>query len=157
MTKPKAKPPKLKLRGEPTEDELQASIANLLDWVLTEDVVWSHFPAGGYELGVAASARLYRLGLKKGFPDIEICYTPGRTLWLEVKTRFGVTSKAQRKKHEQLQAIGHPVVVVRRVEDVLAALETYGVPYKKVRLAETYSVKTQAVASANETAAASAP
>lgn len=136
--KTKVPTPRLKLRGEPDEDQLHKSIADLLDWVLTEDVVWSHFPAGGYELGPAARGRLWRLGLKQGFPDLVICYAPLKTLWLEVKTRFGVTSRAQKRKHEQLRAIGHPVVVVRSVEDVLAALETFGVPYRKVRLAEAY-------------------
>lgn len=143
MTKPKAKAPRLRLKGEPTEDELQASIANLLDWVLGDDVDWTHIAHGGYELGPAARGRLFRLGLKKGFTDLVICYSGGRTLWLEVKTRFGVTSQAQRRRHERMQANRHQVVVVRCVEDVLAALETYGVPYKKVRLAEMYRGETK--------------
>lgn len=139
VTAPKeARAPKLKLTGEPNEDELQQSIADLLDWVLDEDVDWSHFPAGGYQLNGAARGRLYRLGLKPGFPDILICYSGGRDLWLEVKTRFGVTSQAQKKRHERLRANGHPVVVVRCVDDVLAALRTHKVPFKEVRLGGGY-------------------
>ena len=139
MTEAKeARAPRLKLNGEPTEDQLHQSIADLLKWILPDDVGWSHFPAGGYALSRGGGARLYRLGLTTGWPDLMITYSGGRTLWLEVKTRFGVTSRAQRKRHEQLQANGHPVVVVRRASDVIAALETYGVPFKKVRLADAY-------------------
>lgn len=127
-----------RLNGEPDEDALQESIADLLDWILPDEVVWSHFPAGGYQLSKAAAARLYRLGLKRGIPDICVWYAGGRTLGMEVKTRRGVASTAQKGVHARLQAAGHPVVIVRCVEDVLAALRTYGVPYLKARLAEGY-------------------
>ena len=146
---------KLRLNCDPDEDALQQSIADLLDWILPAEIAWSHFPAGGYQLTKAAQARLYRLGLKRGWPDIEIAYSRGRTLRLEVKTRHGRLSRQQEDRIAQLQALGHPVVVVRRVEDVIAALRTYDVPYKRARLAEGFDGK--AVEGRSETAQASRP
>lgn len=127
---------------DPSEDQFQESIANLLDAILPGDqVAWSHFPAGGYFLSPAARARLYRLGLKRGFPDIIICYSQGRVLWLEVKTPTGVISPAQRSMHLLLRQLGHTVVVVRRIEHVIAALMEYHVPFRKARLVESYYAK----------------
>ena len=138
----KTKPLKL-VYPDPSEDQLKHSIANLLDAILPEDqVLWSHFPAGGYELTPAARARLYRLGLKRGFPDILLCYSLGRILWLEVKTPTGVVSPAQRKVHLGLKKQGHNVVIVRRIEDVIKALMEYNVPFRRARLAESYHGKT---------------
>lgn len=133
----RAKPFKL-VPPDPSEDQLQKSIADLLEWILPEEVAWSHFPAGGYQLTRAAQARLLRLGLKRGFPDLMICYGRLKMLWMEVKTPTGVVSKQQEKRHAQLQALGHVVVVVRSVEQVLQALLTYGVPIRRARLDRSY-------------------
>lgn len=121
---------------DPSEDELQSSIADLLNAILMPGAaLFSHFPAGGYHLTEAARARLYRLGLRRGWPDIIICYSGGRSLWLEVKTPTGVLSHEQRTKHTELRCLGHTVLVVRSVEDVIAALITHGVPFRKARIA----------------------
>lgn len=124
---------------DPSEDQFQHSIVNLLDAILLADqVAWSHFPAGGYFLTPAARGRLYRLGLKQGFPDLVICYSMGRVLWLEVKTATGNVSPAQRAMHLLLRRLGHHVVVVRKIEHVIAALLEYGVPFRRNSIAEGY-------------------
>lgn len=129
--------PRFKLTPpEPNEDQLQKSVADLLDWLLPEEkAIYSHFPAGGYFLSPAARARLFRLGLKPGFPDIIICYGIGRVLWIEMKTSKGVLSLVQRKKRAQLGVLGFSVVTCRRVEDVVQALIEHDVPFHKARLA----------------------
>lgn len=120
---------------DPREDELQQAIAQLLDQILIEgQVAWSHFPAGGYQLTPAARARLYRLGLKPGFPDIMILFSQARVLWLEVKTRTGVLSKDQSHMHALLRMLGHTVKVVRSLEDVIGALQQHRVPMRMARL-----------------------
>lgn len=132
----RGKRPKLKLTPpDPSEDRLQESIFHLLERILLpEEALATHFPAGGYHLTPAARARLYRIGLRRGWPDAFICYSFGRILWLEVKTATGTISPAQRENHLRLRALGHKVCVVRRVEDVIAALIEHEVPFKKVRL-----------------------
>lgn len=126
--------PKLRLTGGPKEDDLQASIAQLLHLVLPEWIAWSHFPAGGYYLTPAARARLTRLGLTKGFPDLLICLPHGKCLWMEVKSELGRVEYEQRLRHAQLNNLGHPVEVVRCTEDVMLALDKYQVPHKAATL-----------------------
>ena len=136
--RPKPKPLKLTY-PDPSEDQLQASIVNLLHAILIPDMVrWTHIAHGGYELTKPARGRLTRLGLQRGFPDLVLCYSPGRTLWMEVKTPTGHLSPAQRMNHIALRMLGHQVVIVRRIEDVVSALMECDVPFRQARLAESY-------------------
>lgn len=141
---------------DPDEDQLQASIVNLLHAILiSEQVRWTHIAHGGYELSKAARGRLFRLGLQRGFPDLVICYAPGMTLWLEIKTATGCLSPAQRAVHLSLRAMSHNVVIVRRIEDVIKALIEYRVPFRQTRLdGEWYAtnVTSQAPGAAEEPA-----
>ena len=82
-----------------------------------------------------ARARLFRIGLRPGFPDIVICYEPGRCLWLELKTKHGGLSNDQKDRHAVLMGLRHQVAVCRSAEDVMAALEMYDVPHHKARIA----------------------
>lgn len=136
MMASQGKRPKFRLTPpDPNEDQLQESIFHLLERILQpEEALATHFPAGGYHLTPAARARLYRIGLRRGWPDAFICYAPGRILWLEVKTATGNTSPAQRAVHLHLRAMGHNVVIVRRIEDVISALIEYRVPFRQVRI-----------------------
>jgi len=58
-----------------------------------------------------------------GWPDITCLAPGGRIVFLEVKTRVGVTSEAQRNMHGRLERLGHKVRVVRSVVDALKVLE----------------------------------
>lgn len=146
-------PKRFTLNGDPDEDQIQQSIVDLLKWVLPDEVAWTHVAHGGYQLTKAASARLYRLGLTKGWPDILLCYGGRKMLWMEVKAPRGALSRAQKDRHAQLQALGHVVVVVRSADDALHAMWNYQVPFKRARLAEGFLGKTQAVAGGKEAAA----
>jgi hypothetical protein len=120
---------------DPKEDELQASVANVLHYALHgRPVVWTHFPAGGYELGPGAAARLKRLGLTSGIPDLLFMWSEGRTLWIELKTRTGRVSAAQAAMHEKLRSLGFLVSLCRSIEDVVAALEIASVPMNRVMI-----------------------
>lgn len=124
---------------DPTEDQFQQSVASLLDAILRpEEATYTHIGHGGYELSPAARARLYRLGLKRGWPDICIVCRPGRVLWLELKTATGRLSLEQRQRHAQFILMGHHVVVCRRIEDVITALELHQVPFRTARLDGSY-------------------
>jgi hypothetical protein len=128
---------------EPSEDEFQHSVAQLLDHVFRgRKVVWSHFPSGGYFLSKAAAARLYRLGLKRGMPDIMIWWRDPfdmpRCIGIELKTSKGRPSTPQRKKHAELEEAGVACAVCRTLDEVVIFLRHHQVPMLKVRLnAET--------------------
>ena len=58
-----------------SEDDLHEQVAKALAILLPPPVEWTTVPAGGYELSAAARARLFRLGLRPGWPDIIISAT----------------------------------------------------------------------------------
>jgi hypothetical protein len=119
---------KLKLTAtQIPEESIQRTAADLLDRCLLWPAVWTHFPAGGYSLGPAASAKLKRAGLKAGMPDI-IIWFEGRTVGIELKRVGGYRSKAQREMHPRLEQAGVPVYLCRTPESVLDALLREHIP-----------------------------
>lgn len=73
-----------------------------------------------------------RLGLQPGFPDLLIQWPPGRSLWIEMKTRGGILSDVQKAMHARLHEIGIPVHTARSVDDVIELLQLYEVPMKQI-------------------------
>lgn len=137
-----AKPFKLKY-PDPDEDRFQESVANLLDAILRpEEAVFTHIGHGGYHLTPAARGRLMRLGLKKGWPDLQIAYKPGRMLFLELKTATGRLQLDQRQLHAQLFVLCHNVVTLHWsqhwAEDLIQVLQLHGVPYRQSSLDRSY-------------------
>jgi hypothetical protein len=146
----KARPRPFRLTPpEPDEDALHASVAAVLNLLLLPPAQWTHFPAGGYGLSPAASARLWRLGLKPGWPDILLVHD-GRLFGIELKTRTGRLSKSrtvrtrsgslrqitgQREMLEGLERAGVRTAVCRSVDAVLAQLRAWGVPTRQVAVA----------------------
>ena len=110
-----------------TEDALHAAVAQLLDVALLPPAVWTAFPAGGG--GAARGGRLKHLGLKAGWPDL-IAVHHGRTYGIELKTAKGRLLASQRIMHPILEAAGMRIAVCRSVDDVLAALRTWGLPMR---------------------------
>jgi hypothetical protein len=109
------------------EDGFHTGIAALLDYMLLKSVVWSTFPAGGYALTKAAAGRLYRLGLKRGIPDILIWHN-GKTYGIELKTPKGHLSPEQREMHIRLRAAGMKIATCRTVDEVIAFLHEHKIP-----------------------------
>lgn len=129
---------------EPDEDCLHASVAAALNTLLLPPAQWTTFPAGGYGLSPAAAARLYRLGLKPGWPDILVCHD-GRLYGLELKTRDGRLSTTrmvhtrsgaarvrmgQREMLAGLERAGVRIAVCRDVLEVLETLRRWDVPLR---------------------------
>jgi hypothetical protein len=132
----------------PPEDELHASAARLLDRVLRPPAVWTTFPAGNVPLPPEYAAKLARLGLKRGWPDILILH--GHLYGLELKrrgrglskTRIGRTrGGAQRLLLGQedvfplLEAAGMRIAVCHDLDEVVDALVAWGVPMLCARVA----------------------
>ena len=144
----KRRPPQFKLRPpDPDEDMLHEAVRNLLDGILLPPTVWTTFPAGNYGLTMAAATRLARVGLKSGWPDVQII-SDGRFYGLELKTRTGVLSKSRQVRTRwggtrlvmgqlemlrALEAAGARVAVCRSVDDVLHELKRWQIP-TRVRL-----------------------
>jgi hypothetical protein len=128
----KARPRPFRLTPpEPDEDALHASVAAVLNLLLLPPAQWTHFPAGGYGLSPAASARLWRLGLKLKTRTGRL--SKSRT----VRTRSGSLRQitGQREMLEGLERAGVRTAVCRSVDAVLAQLRAWGVPTRQVAVA----------------------
>lgn len=66
-------------------------------------------------------------GVLTGHPDLIVYLAGGRILLWELKAPKGTTSVAQHMIHARLDALGHPVEVIRTLEAAMAALVRAGV------------------------------
>ena len=116
-------------RRRSEEDALHAAVADLLDLVLLPPAWWTTFPLGGG--GKARGGKLKRRGVKAGVPDILIV-CDCQAFWIELKSAKGVLNADQKATIPQLISAGCRVAIARSVADVLAMLDAWGIPHKRV-------------------------
>lgn len=134
----------------PAEADIQASVAKALDTLLLPPAQWTTFPAGHVQLPKAAAARLARVGLKRGWPDVLVLHD-GTLHGIELKRPGGRLSKTrtirtkrgalrvldgQQDTFPRLEAAGMKIAVCSTVEAVLRALEGWGVPLRRYVMEE---------------------
>jgi len=125
------------------EDELHESVARALDLLLLPPAMWTTFPAGSVPLSPQFAAKLSRLGLKRGWPDVLVLH--GQLFGIELKRVGGILSRTrvvrtrsgavrvldgQVDVFPRLVAAGMSIAVCRSVDEVLAALATWQVPLR---------------------------
>jgi hypothetical protein len=127
-----------KPRKQP-EQEFQRNTAHLLGLILHSPVEWTAIGHGGG--GPVRGAILKAMGLKAGFPDIIISVPfqngmlkTSLMVGLELKSPDGVLSHSQKLQHAALERSNWHLFVCRTPEEVLAALDTAGVPHLPYRL-----------------------
>lgn len=141
--------PVLKLKPLTTsENDLHEKVASLLWKIVLAPAEWTCFPAGAVPLPAAAAAKLSRYGLKRGWPDILVLHQ--RLYGIELKTAKGRLSKGytgrsarggpiwregQEEVFPRLLAAGMGIRVCRSEEEVVVALDDWGIPHRPVRLA----------------------
>jgi hypothetical protein len=104
-----------------SEGEIHASIVDYLNKAAPKGMVWHHSPNEG-KRGWKAQSWLKKAGVRAGWPDLEIFYR-GRVLFLEVKSKRGITSDAQDEVALLLPDAGFRApIIVRSLEDAMAAL-----------------------------------
>ena len=81
-----------RLTNEVLEDDLHASVANALAWHISP-AAWTTFPAGSVPLPPRFAAKLTRLGLQRGWPDILILHD--RLYGIELKRIGGRLSRTK--------------------------------------------------------------
>ena len=107
---------------------------------------WSTFAAGHTWLPGPIAAKLYRLGLAAGWPDL-LCVHDGHVFGIELKRKGGRLSKdrtvrtrhgrlrlveGQQTIHPRLEAAGMKIAVCHSVDEVLDALRAWGVPLRRI-------------------------
>ena len=116
-------PPK---RGNP-EADLQRSIVHALRVVLPFGAIVhasNNEIRGSSDWARRQQALMKSMGQYPGFSDLVIL-SEGRVLFMEIKTPTGSMSTAQRQFGAAVQAQGHGFVVVRGVDDAMAALREF--------------------------------
>ena len=106
-----------------TEFRLHAACKQFLDTALPADACWFHIPNS--PRNKVAGAKLKKMGMKAGMPDICIHYR-GETLYVELKAPKGRLSPAQKAMQMQLARAGVRVMTeCRSVEALEAYLEQF--------------------------------
>ncbi len=143
---PAAKPRPFRLRAPVVaEDDLHVSVAEALDRLLLPPAQWTTFPAGSVPLPPQFAAKLSRLGLKRGWPDVLIVHRD--VMGIELKRDGGRLSKTrivrtrrgaprildgQADTFPRLVAAGMRIAVCHSVDEVLTALRGWNVPIRGV-------------------------
>ena len=125
------------------EDDLHEAVAHALDRLLLPPAMWTTFPAGAVPLPPQFAAKLSRLGLKRGWPDVLVLH--GRVFGVELKRHGGGLSRTRVVRTKsggsrvldgqvdvfpRLVAAGMRIAVCRSVDDVLSALATWQIPLR---------------------------
>lgn len=111
-----------------TEEKIQASIMEFLRLSLPES--YRAFHIHNNPRSAIHGARLKRMGLTAGVPDIAIVRNGGSVAFIEVKTQSGRLSNSQVEWRDWCGANSVPYAVVRSIGDVQAALLDWGVVLK---------------------------
>jgi hypothetical protein len=125
------------------EDPLCFAICDMLNLALPENVLWTHHPNNFMPINHKApaevrrlrihSARMDRMGLRKGWPDYDFIHPATHIMhMIEVKTAIGQLSKEQRTIRNQCQSNGHPWALCRSVEQVWQQLHDWGFPIRRI-------------------------
>lgn len=126
------------------EQDLQRAVADYLQIILPDTVVWSAISHGATLGGTAKDrairgATLKRMGQRKGVADLFISWKTYATppmfgmLWIELKSPKGQASNEQNDFAERVRLIGHDYVVCRSLNGVITALKQYGVPTREAK------------------------
>ena len=110
------------------EDDLQRDVCRFLDVALPTGATYFAVPNGG-KRHVREAARMKGLGLRPGVPDLLVIHD-GRALFVELKTKRGVMSAAQKAMQQMLAYCGCTVMLCRTVDDVEQALRNASVPLR---------------------------
>ena len=137
-------PARFKLRAPViAEQDLHESVADALDKLLMPPAMWTCFPAGSVPLPPQFAAKLARMGLKRGWPDVLVLHR--RLIGIELKRRGGRLSRTrvvrtrrgglreimgQEEVFPRLEAAGMTIGVCNSLPAVLAFLAACGVPLR---------------------------
>jgi hypothetical protein len=128
----------------PFEDELQEAVAKSLTFLLLPPAVWFAMPVGHLKLTPAQAARLTRIGVRRGLPDIMLIYN-AKPYGIELKrgsASLSVTRTVRTKRgglrvlegqqdvFPRLAAAGMQIAVCRSVDQVLYAIRRWGIPLR---------------------------
>jgi hypothetical protein len=126
------------------EEDLHCAVVQALDRLLLPPTQWTTFPAGQIKLPPMLAAKLARMGLKRGWPDVLILH--GKLYGIELKRRGGKLSKTyftrdkrtgalrerlgQADVFPKLEEAGMTIAVCSSLLEVYAQLSAWGIPMR---------------------------
>jgi hypothetical protein len=120
------------IKSVPTERAVQRAILAMAK-VCFPDVLIHHSP-GGAHLAGSATARFKQMGalkgdgMRPGFPDL-ICVWKGGVAFMEVKrAKLSKVSPEQEQMLSLIGGMGHPVAIIKSVDDAHTFLKASGAP-----------------------------
>jgi hypothetical protein len=115
-------------RRQHIESDLQKQVMQFLTVALPPDAVAFAVPNGGLR-SPREAARMKGMGVIAGIPDIAIVYR-GRSFFIELKAKHGVTSPAQRAMANKLNYCGANVMLCRSGPEVEQQLRECCIPLR---------------------------
>jgi hypothetical protein len=128
------------------EQELHETVAAMCDRLIAPPAFWFFYPAGAVKLTGDQVAKLARMGLKRGLPDLWVLHGHGLIYGIELKRRGGTLSRTtidrtkrgspiirlgQVEVFRLLEAAGmQTIVVCYSADEVEAQLERWGIPLR---------------------------
>jgi hypothetical protein len=113
------------------EARIQAAIVEWIRLVASELIAF-HVPNGGLRTK-AEAARMKRVGVLAGVPDVVVLGLDGRAWLIEVKGPGGSLSAEQCVIRDRCVSLRIPFVVAKSIDDVRRAFEIWGIETREVR------------------------
>ena len=109
----------------PSEFQLHCAVADTGKRWLSDGWIFTHIASGERRDQVTA-ARLKRMGVTAGFPDLVFFGPRGQVCFVELKARNGRLSEAQTAVASHLVAAGHRYLCSNDYRDVIETLKGWG-------------------------------
>lgn len=110
------------------ETSFHISVVSFLKLAVSpEDAIFFH-PANGEVRDIRTAAKLKAMGLLAGVPDLVFILPNGLCAFLELKAPGGKLSQTQKAFRTKAEAMGCKYAVAYKMEDVVTALEYFGIP-----------------------------
>jgi hypothetical protein len=109
----------------PSEFQLHCAVVDVVRRWIMPQWIFTHIASGERRDKVTA-ARLKRMGVTAGFPDM-LFIGPGRVCWIELKAKGGRLSEAQAAIASHLITVGHGYLCSDSFDDVIATLKEWGI------------------------------
>jgi hypothetical protein len=123
------------MRGWPAKISEETIHVSILEWMRLVlppgSLIW-HTPNGGSR-DVREAAKLKKMGVVPGIPDLVVFMDGAFAFSLEVKAQAGRLSAEQHGVHAVMRRLGFKVAVVRGIDEARQALASWGVQTREAK------------------------
>jgi hypothetical protein len=109
-----------------SEFQLQCAVVDIVRRWINPGWIFTHIP-NGEKRDIVTAARLKRMGVQPGFPDLMFIGPPGRVCWLELKAKGGRLTEAQGAIASRLLGAGQGYLCSSDYTEIVDWLKGWGV------------------------------